>query len=87
MATTIHYPNERSTIDALWTILNQQSETVKKALAARLKESLAHEKKLPHKSMEEALAFVDTLSLKGQRPVPKDETGIEALINEKYIQK
>ena len=55
MATTIHYPNESSTIDALWTILNQQSESVKKALAARLKESLSHEKVLPHKSMEEAL--------------------------------
>ena len=46
MATTIHYPNESSTIDALWTILNQQSDSVKKALAARLKESLSHEKVL-----------------------------------------
>ena len=85
MATTIHYPNESSTIDALWTILNQQSESVKKALAARLKESLSHEKVLPHKSMEEALAFIDTLSLKGKREVPADENGIETLITEKYI--
>ena len=85
MATTIHYPNENSTIEALWTILNQQSESVKKVLAARLKESLAHEKALPHKSMEEALAFVETLSLKGQNPIPADENGIEALISEKYI--
>ena len=75
MATTIHYPNESSTIDALWTILNQQSENVKKALVARLKESLSNEKVLPNKSMEEALAFIDTLSLKGKREVPADENG------------
>ena len=75
MATTIHYPNESSTIDALWTILNQQSENVKKALVARLKESLSNEKVLPHKSMEEAMAFIDTLSLKGKREVPADENG------------
>ena len=75
MATTIHYPNERSTIDALWTILNQQSENVKKALVARLKESLSNEKVLPNKSMEEALAFIDALSLKGKREVPADENG------------
>ena len=73
MATTIHYPNESSTIDALWTILNQQSENVKKALVARLKESLSNEKVLPNKSMEEALAFVDTLSLRGKSAVPADE--------------
>lgn len=73
MATTIHYPNESSTIDALWTILNQQSENVKKALVARLKESLSNEKVLPHKSMEEAMAFIDTLSLKGKSAVPADE--------------
>ena len=85
MATTIHYPNESSTIDALWTILNQQSENVKKALVARLKESLSHEKVLPHKSMEEAMAFIDTLSLKGKRTVPADENGIETLITEKNI--
>lgn len=85
MATTIHYPNESSTIDALWTILSQQSENVKKALAARLKESLSHEKALPHKSMKEALAFVDTLSLRGKSTVPADENGIETLITEKYI--
>ena len=75
MATTIHYPNESSTIDALWTILNQQSENVKKALVARLKESLSNEKVLPHKSMEEAMAFIDTLSLKGKKEVPADENG------------
>ena len=85
MATTIHYPNESSTIDALWTILNQQSENVKKALVARLKESLSNEKVLPHKSMEEAMAFIDTLSLKGKRTVPADENGIETLITEKNI--
>lgn len=85
MATTIHYPNEHSTIEALWTILSQQSESVKKVLVSRLKESLAQEKALPHKSMEEALAFVETLSLKGNNPVPADENGIEALISEKYI--
>ena len=85
MATTIQHPNERSTIDALWTILNQQTESVKRALAARLKASLAQEKNLPHKSMEEALAFVEALSLKGEKSVPADENGIEALITEKYI--
>ena len=30
----------------------------------------------------EAMAFVDTLSVKGHASVPADENGIEALINE-----
>lgn len=39
MATTIHYPSESSTIDALWTILSQQTENVKRALSVRLTNS------------------------------------------------
>ena len=85
MATTIQHPNESSTIDALWTILNQQTESVKRALAARLNAPLTQERNLPHKNLEEALAFVETLSLKGEKSVPADENGIEALITEKYI--
>lgn len=41
MATTIHYPSESSTIDVLWTILSQQTENVKRALAARLTDSFS----------------------------------------------
>ena len=86
MATTIHYPSESSTIDALWTILSQQTDTVKKALADRLKDSLSQNMKSDRtKSMEEALDFVRTLSVKGGDPVPEDENGIETLINEKYF--
>lgn len=33
---------------------------------------------------EKALAFVKTLSAKDGRPVPAEERGIEALIDEKY---
>lgn len=44
MATTIHYPNESSTIDALWTILSQQTENVKRALSARLTNSFMESK-------------------------------------------
>ena len=51
MATTIHYPSEASTIDALWTILSQQSENVKQALVTRLADSLAAEKYIPKKNM------------------------------------
>lgn len=47
MATTIHYPSEASTIDALWTILSQQSENVKQALVIRLTDSLAADKYIP----------------------------------------
>jgi len=39
MATTIHYPSESSTIDVLWNILSQQTENVKRVLAARLTDS------------------------------------------------
>ena len=86
MATTIHYPSESSTIDALWTILSQQTETVKKVLAARLKDSLSqNENTVRTRSLNEAMAFVDTLSIKGKTTVPADENGIEALINEKYV--
>ena len=41
MATTIHYPSESSTIDVLWTILSQQTENVKRVLAARLTDSFS----------------------------------------------
>ena len=83
MSATIHYPSESSTIDALWTILSQQTETVKKVLAARLKDSLSqNENTVRTRSLNEALAFVDTLSIKGKTTVPADENGIEALINE-----
>ena len=86
MSATIHYPSESSTIDVLWTILSQQTETVKKALAARLKDSLSqNENTVRTRSLNEAMAFVDTLSVKGHASVPADENGIEALINEKYI--
>lgn len=85
MATTIQYPNESTTIDALWTILNQQTESVKRALAARLNQSLSVEKVVNLKKMDEALEFVKTLSIKGGNPVPADEKGIEALISEKYL--
>ena len=86
MATPIHYPSESSTIDVLWTILSQQSENVKKALAARLKDSLSqNENTVRTRSLNEAMTFVDTLSVKGKASVPADENGIEALINEKYI--
>ena len=86
MATTIHYSNESSTIDALWTILSSQTETVKKALAARLRDSLSqNENTVRTRSLNEAMAYVDTLSVKGKISVPADENGIEALINEKYV--
>lgn len=86
MEAKIHYPSESSTIDALWTILSQQTDTVKKALADRLKDSLSQNMKSDRtKSMEEALDFVRTLSVKGGGPVPEDENGIETLINEKYF--
>ena len=85
MATTIQYPNESTTIDALWTILNQQTESVKRALAERLNQSLSVEKVVSYKKMDEALEFVRNLSIKGGNPVPADEKGIEALIGEKYL--
>ena len=46
MATTIHCPSESSTIDVLWAILSQQTDTVKRVLAARLVDSISA-KELP----------------------------------------
>ena len=34
--------------------------------------------------MEEALKFVETLSVRGSQQVPADEGGVDALIDEKY---
>ena len=85
MATRIHYPSESSTIDALWTILSQQTESVKRALITRLSESLADKRVIHRKSLEVAPTFVDSLSVKGSHPVPANENGIDALINEKYV--
>ena len=44
MATTLHYASESSTIDALWTILSQQTENVKRALSVRLTNSFIESK-------------------------------------------
>ncbi|MBQ8520502.1 MAG: hypothetical protein IJ456_03830 [Bacteroides sp.] len=41
MATTIHNTNDSSTVDALWTLIDQQTESVKQVLAHRLADSLA----------------------------------------------
>lgn len=35
-------------------------------------------------SIEEAVQFIDSLSVKGSETVPNDARGIEALIDEKY---
>ncbi|MBR4307155.1 MAG: hypothetical protein IKT83_04080 [Bacteroidaceae bacterium] len=86
MVTTIYNPSESSTIDVLWNILSSQTETVKKALAVRLRDSLSKsEKTLCTGNLKEAMAYVETLSVKGEISVPDDENGIEALINEKFV--
>lgn len=41
MATIIQQQTERTIIDALWTILNQQTESVRQALASRLQDTLS----------------------------------------------
>ena len=76
MATTIHYPSEASTIDVLWNILNQQSDSVKKALLIRLNQSLSNKETNGYKSMNEALAYANKVCV-----------GISALsyINTVYI--
>ena len=37
-------------------------------------------------SMDEALRMMDSLAVRGAKPVPADERGIDALIEAKYIQ-
>ena len=61
MATTIHYPSESSTIDALWTILSQQTDNVKRTLATRLMDSFSmRERVCPNRKVmtDEELASV-----------------------------
>lgn len=38
-------------------------------------------------SMDEALRVMDSLAVRGDKPVPADERGIDALIEAKYAQK
>ena len=39
---TIHHPNESSTIDALWNLISQQPENVRRVLAERLTSSFVN---------------------------------------------
>ena len=85
MAITISM-NDRQTADAFWTLLKPQKREVRQLLAARLEDSLREEGTSFEKkrSLSEARAFVQTLSVQGGRRVPTDEKGIHALLDEKY---
>jgi len=47
----------------------------------------AHEVRDNDAEMQEAITHVRSLSLKGVQQVPKDVSGIEYLIEEKYLEK
>lgn len=70
---TIHYSNESSTIDALWVLLSQQTENVKRVLAERLNDSLSSENKNYNKVVDEALSIAKSLSETSERPDHKSD--------------
>lgn len=87
MKTTFSH-SESTLAEAYWTLLSSLSLDMRRALAARLEASIAqemNEKQQKVKSLEEARAFIQSLSMQGGKPVPADENGIEALISEKYL--
>ena len=55
------------------------------SLSSTVNDSLTSENPYRFSNMDEALAFIKTLSVKGGKPVPTDENGIETMINEKYF--
>ena len=70
---TIHYSNESSTIDALWVLLSQQTENVRRVLAERLNDSLSSENKNYNKVVDEALSIAKSLSETSERPDHKSD--------------
>ena len=70
---TIQHSNDSSTVDALWTLISQQTENVKRELAERLADSLSPKENKVYPTMEEALSLVKTLSVKSENVVPIDE--------------
>lgn len=86
MITTTLNPTDNSIIEALWTLIRPLKQSVRRQLATRLEDSIREENKTKSSTMdiEEAMKFVESLSVKGKEKVPNDARGIEALIEEKY---
>ena len=85
MMDTVISLNDQRTADAFWTLLKPLKREVRQWLAIRLDESLKEQHDLVHTdNLLEAQKFVKTLSVHGEIPVPSNEKGIYALLDEKY---
>ena len=76
---------DASLVDAVWTLINSLDEEVQDAIGKRLEQNRINRAKGKRRlSYDEALKFVNTLSVKTKTAVPLDEDGKYAVARFKY---
>lgn len=76
---------DSSLVEAVWTLINSMDEEVQDAIGKRLEQNRINRAKSKKRlSYEEALKFVDTLTVKTRKAVPVDEDGKNAVARIKY---
>lgn len=90
MNKTVRLTNhEVMTLEAYWTLLRSLSQDARRELAGRLERSLEKDNGMVNErrniSLDSAMNFVKTLSVRGGQPVPSDDNGMDALIDKKYL--
>ncbi len=74
---------------SIWADLDQMNVDMLESVSRYVKRLRRHASPVRHTTShqikrEAAMLFVKNLSVRGGQPVPADESGIEALVNEKY---
>lgn len=89
MNKTVRLTNhEVMTLEAYWTLLRSLSHDARLELAERLERSLEKDHEMANEGrnirLDSAINFVKTLSVRGDQPVPANDNGMDALIDQKY---
>lgn len=89
MNKTVRLTNhEVMTLEAYWTLLRSLSHDARLELAERLERSLEKDHEMANEGrnirLDSAMNFVKTLSVRGGQPVPANDNGMDALIDQKY---
>lgn len=85
MNTTNITPQESAMVNSIWTLFQGLSQDTKKILLIRLNNTIPiRPNKKKAMSEEEALRYLDSLVVKGGKPVPPEEDGMHAFVEQKY---
>jgi hypothetical protein len=82
---TFSIDNEYASVEALYTLASKLSKQARNLLVRKLSKSVEEESTKEAKlSFEEAMKFLDTMSVTTHKPVPPEEDGKQLRI-EKYL--